>query len=150
VLAGALGVYAAAWWATNALGYNGYGGLLALPQQIGVLRAVPLFILAVLAVPVVRNVPWVPQSRVLDALGDTTFCLYVIHWPVLKMMENHGFQGWGYCVLSVVIIIIAAQLMHRYVDQPIQQILRSFGNRIRWDSLVPGTLTGAGRKRASR
>ncbi len=146
---GALGLYGGLWLAAVALGYNGYGGLLAVPQQVGVLRAVPLFALGVLAVPVVRSGSWIPKSRVLDTLGDATFCLYVIHWPLLKLMENHGLQGWGYCGLSILVLVAMAHLVRRFVDAPLQQLLRGFEGRIPWPSPAPVKATAARRSRGS-
>ena len=132
---GALGLYGGIWLAAVASGYSVYGGLLAVPQQVGVLRAVPLFALGVLAVPVVRSVSWIPKSRALDTLGDATFCLYVIHWPLLKLMENHGLQGWGYCGVSILGLVAVALAMRRFVDAPVQQVLRAFEGRISWPAV---------------
>lgn len=124
VFIAALTLYGVVWAVADSRGQLGFGGLLALPQQVGALRAVPIFILAVLAAPLVGRFALVPKSRTLDNLAANSFCVYVIHWPILKAMEMFGLQGWTYPAAALLIIFGAAHLLRTRIDDPIQRVLK--------------------------
>jgi peptidoglycan/LPS O-acetylase OafA/YrhL len=124
LLACALALYGLVWFAADQFRLLGFGGLLSLPQQIGVVRAVPIFILGVLVVPVVTWAPAIPKSRLLDVMAKNTYCVYVIHWPILKAMEQMGCHGWQYSVLALLIILVTSHIVRSLVEDPIQRLLR--------------------------
>ncbi len=124
VFAGAAAVYAVAWVVADNLNLLGYGGLLALPQQIGAIRAAPIFVLSVLAVPLLRPVLQVPRSAALELLAKNSYCIYIVHWPILKALELLRFQGWIYALLSIVVIFVAGHYLRTMIDDPIQNVLR--------------------------
>ena len=124
LLAVAVALYGGVWCITDQLNLSGFGGLLALPQQFGVLRAVPIFVLTILAVPVLRPLPLVPHAAGLELFAKNSYCVYVVHWPILKAMELLQWQGWASAVLSLFIIFAAGHVLRKHVDDPIQQVLR--------------------------
>ena len=101
----------------------------------GPMAAAPM--LAVSAILLVEESP-TPGSvqhllswRPLAALGDMSYCVYLIHWPVfvLTMSVLRRTQlGTGRALGAIALSLVLAWLMRRYVDRPAQD--RPTGDRL--------------------
>jgi peptidoglycan/LPS O-acetylase OafA/YrhL len=74
-------------------------------------------------------------KRGLNYLGDISFPLYLIHYPVLFALTSSVFKThpeWNYGIVHVLVSLAAAMVVYRYIDKP----FRHFGEKSRRTSVV--------------
>lgn len=70
--------------------------------------------------------PWFNRGMVVGVLarvGDWSYSLYLVHWPVIALASNVWFDDvptWAKCV-GVVLSITLAWLQYKYIENPIRQ-----------------------------
>lgn len=65
-------------------------------------------------------------TRVLNYLGDISFPLYLIHYPVLFALTSSVFKThpeWNHGVVHVVISLAAAAVVYHLIDKPIRKLV---------------------------
>ena len=58
----------------------------------------------------------------LNYLGDISFPLYLLHYPVLFALTSSVFKfhpEWNYGIVQVIIALVVAALIYRFVDRPL-------------------------------
>lgn len=63
-----------------------------------------------------------PVSRLLKPVGDISYSLYLIHWPLLALLANSYLMAPPLAVRlsGLAAALVLAALMYRFVEQPIQ------------------------------
>ncbi|CAA9333930.1 MAG: hypothetical protein AVDCRST_MAG29-1205 [uncultured Nocardioidaceae bacterium] len=74
-------------------------------------------------------------------LGERSYGIYLWHWP-LALLTRPGFElpfgGWPSVLVRLALILAAAELSYRYVEQPIRSgALGSMARRLRANGLSP-------------
>jgi peptidoglycan/LPS O-acetylase OafA/YrhL len=67
------------------------------------------------------------QEQALNYLGDISFPLYLLHYPVLFTLTSSVFAAhpeWNYGITQVLIATVCAILAYHFVDRPLR-----FGTR---------------------
>jgi peptidoglycan/LPS O-acetylase OafA/YrhL len=68
----------------------------------------------------------------LDYLGDISFPLYLLHYPVLFALTSSVFKihpEWNYGIVQVIIALAVAALAYRVVDRPLRSGIRRTGRQ---------------------
>ena len=85
-------------------------------------------------------------------LGERSYGIYLWHWPVIELMRpgvDISWTGPGVVVAQAAIVLAAAELSYRYVEQPIrtgslQRRLAEYSRRIRLEVVGAGAMGLAG------
>lgn len=69
-----------------------------------------------------RCASW-PPVRLLARIGDISYSLYLVHWPILALLKNawvgwHGDLPLWLRLPAIVLSLAAAMLLHRFVEEP--------------------------------
>ncbi|WP_167485769.1 acyltransferase family protein [Nocardia terpenica] len=103
--------------------------------KMSVLVLAPMTALvATMAARDLRGIRGVTTSPVMVWLGNVSFALYLIQFPVMVLItrwfiggHQWGILGWaGWAVLSLAVSIAAGGLIYHWIDQP---VMRRFGRR---------------------
>jgi peptidoglycan/LPS O-acetylase OafA/YrhL len=68
----------------------------------------------------------------LNYLGDISFPLYLLHYPVLFALTSSVFKfhpEWNYGIVQVIIALAVAALVHHFVDRPLRSGVRRAGRQ---------------------
>jgi peptidoglycan/LPS O-acetylase OafA/YrhL len=68
----------------------------------------------------------------LNYLGDISFPLYLLHYPVLFVLTSSVFKihpAWNYGIVQVIVALVVAALVYRFVDRPLRSGIRRSGRR---------------------
>jgi peptidoglycan/LPS O-acetylase OafA/YrhL len=68
----------------------------------------------------------------LNYLGDISFPLYLLHYPVLFALTSSVFKihpEWNYGIVQVIIALVFAALAYHFVDRPLRSGIRRTGRR---------------------
>lgn len=86
-------------------------------------------------------------AHIFDYLGELSFPLYLLHYPVLFVVTSSIFRRYpnlNYGFLQVLISLVAAMLAYRYVDKPLRAFGTSgdiTGKRSRSSAVVSASIT---------
>jgi peptidoglycan/LPS O-acetylase OafA/YrhL len=64
-------------------------------------------------------------KRGLNYLGDISFPLYLIHYPVLFALTSSVFKShpeWNYGFVHVIVSLAAAMVVYRFIDKPLRHV----------------------------
>jgi peptidoglycan/LPS O-acetylase OafA/YrhL len=64
-----------------------------------------------------RTLAWTP----LVAIGRLSYSWYLVHWPVILIVDRVGLDRWGLLVLKVGVSLVVAVALHRLVEQPLRR-----------------------------
>ena len=87
----------------------------------------------------------IPPVRALARLGDLSYSLYLVHWPLFAFLNNcwMGEQGVSPPLATalglVVLALLGAVLLHRYVEEPLRR--REVTYRLRFVATLAGAST---------
>ena len=81
---------------------------------------------------------YMPKSRILGLLGDSSYSLYLVHWILLpwstlafeRLNLFDSFGLFGYLATYLIASQLAAVAVHVYIEKPLNRLLKSF-NRTR-------------------
>jgi peptidoglycan/LPS O-acetylase OafA/YrhL len=71
-------------------------------------------------------------KKLLDYLGDISFPLYLLHYPILFVLTSSVFKvrpDWNYGIVQVVIALAVAALTYHFVDRPLRSGIRGTRRR---------------------
>lgn len=81
-----------------------------------------------------------PAARVAAWVGDRSYSLYLVHWPIFALLHtaNAGGGGvaWPIRVVAMFASVLIAWLIHRYVEQRFRGVGRSAPSKTLWLYLV--------------
>ncbi|HEY1946310.1 MAG TPA: acyltransferase [Bryobacteraceae bacterium] len=90
------------------------------------------------------------SSRVLHLLGNASYTMYILHWPVFEWMNwlslrfygtpPNGFAKFG---LYVGILIALSILVHRFIEEPANRLIKRSWHKIRSRRFEPSTINAA-------
>jgi peptidoglycan/LPS O-acetylase OafA/YrhL len=129
-----VGAALAAWPTTRPLVVK-TGGLLPVLEHLGHLAW---------SLPLLPLVAWVlagPSSARDKAAGDASYALYLVHAPVITLVAAvTGWQGLALKLAVLPMIALAAWLLYRWVDQPLENARRhgrALGSVVAWPVFAP-------------
>lgn len=67
--------------------------------------------------------------NIIKIMGRYSFCLYLMHLPVIEVIDYYGITGGKYLLIATISSILAAVLLYHCVERPCSGLLRKLGER---------------------
>ncbi|MDD6572822.1 MAG: acyltransferase family protein, partial [Thermoflexaceae bacterium] len=67
--------------------------------------------------------------KIIKVLGRYSFCLYLVHLPVIEIIDYYKITGAAYLLLATVLSVVAAVVLYHCVEQPCGRLLRRLGEK---------------------
>lgn len=116
------------WTATTILVLAGYGAMLVVPPEFGMMAVTALPLAALIAQAATTDLTCAPspfRGRVMTWLGEVSFAFYMVHYLILHfLLKAIGPQQWsvleGLTVSLAIFLVtlLAAHLLYRHVEVP--------------------------------
>lgn len=110
---------------TSTSHFPGSGALLPVLATVAVIWAREPYVSGPLA--------GIPSSPPMQYVGNISYSLYLTHWPLVILVPYAlpSWPGWARALLVLVLAVGSAAALHRYVEQPLQQVRVSRSNALR-------------------
>lgn len=67
--------------------------------------------------------------KTIKLVGRYSFCLYLVHLPVIEIIDYCGISGVKYLALAIVCSVVAAVFLYHCVEKPCANLLRKIGEK---------------------
>lgn len=67
--------------------------------------------------------------KIIKVLGRYSFCLYLVHLPVIEIIDYYKITGAAYLLLATLLSVVAAVVLYHCVEQPCGRLLRRLGEK---------------------
>jgi peptidoglycan/LPS O-acetylase OafA/YrhL len=79
-----------------------------------------------------------PSLPILNALGDRSYALYLVHWPICEVaagvfaqhLPDTAVTHYGYAIVAVWLSFVVTEALHRLVKRPSHNSARAIARRI--------------------
>lgn len=68
-------------------------------------------------------------TKAIKLVGRYSFCLYLVHLPVIEIIDYCGIGGAKYLVLAIICSVVAAVFLYHCVEKPCANLLRRIGEK---------------------
>lgn len=77
---------------------------------------------------------WLIARPWLIAVGEASYCLYILHFSLWQLLHEHGLLAWMHLTrwdpwVSYLLILAAAMLAYRWIELPAREYVRRWGKR---------------------
>lgn len=67
-------------------------------------------------------------SKIIKVLGRYSFDLYLVHLPVIEMLDANNITGVTYLCVAVILSVVCAVLLHHLVEKPGAKLIKKLAN----------------------